>query len=117
LILEVFLSTTGYERALLCRFAAYTGLRANEIRNLTAYSFDFDNCIVNVKAAYSKRRREDILPLRKDIAAGLQSFVGGKLLNVRVFKVPEKTADMLKEDLSAAKIPYVDNTVHADFHA
>jgi integrase len=54
---------TGYERALLYCFAAYTGLRANEIRNLTASSFDFDNCTVKVKAAYSKRRREDILPL------------------------------------------------------
>ena len=54
----------GYERAMLYRFAAYTGLRANEIRNLTASSFDFDNCTVKVKAAYSKRRREDILSLR-----------------------------------------------------
>jgi len=109
---------TGYERALLYRFAAYTGLRANEIRNLTASSFDFDNCTVKVKAAYSKRRREDILPLRKDIAAELQSFVAGKLPTVQVFKVPEKTADMLKADLEAVKIPYVDDAGrYADFHA
>ncbi len=109
---------TGYERALLYRFAAYTGLRANEIRNLTAASFDFDNCTVKVKAAYSKRRREDILPLRKDIAAELQSFVAGQLPTVQVFKVPEKTADMLKADLEAVKIPYVDDAGrYADFHA
>ncbi len=109
---------TGYERALLYRFAAYTGLRANEIRNLTASSFDFDNCTVKVKAAYSKRRREDILPLRKDIAAELQSFVAGKLPTVQVFKVPEKTAEMLKADLEAVKIPYVDDAGrYADFHA
>ena len=109
---------TGYERALLYRFAAYTGLRANEIRNLTVSSFDFDNCTTSVKAAYSKRRREDILPLRKDIAAELQSFVVGKLPTVQVFKVPDKTADMLQADLEAAKIPYVDDAGrYADFHA
>jgi hypothetical protein len=117
LILELFLSTTSYERALLYRFAAYTRLRANEIRNLPLSSFDFDSCIVKVKAACGKRRREDILPQREDIAAELQSFVTGKLPNVRVFKVPEKRVDMLKEDLAVVKIPYVDNTVHADFHA
>ncbi len=109
---------TGYERALLYRFAAYTGLRANEIRNLTVSSFDFDNCTVKVKAAYSKRRHEDTLPLRKDIAAELQSFVAGKLPSVQIFKVPEKTADMLKVDLEAVKIPYVDDSGrYADFHA
>ena len=106
------------KRALLYRFAAYTGLRANEIRNLTATSFDFDNCTVKVKAAYSKRRREDFLPLRKDMAAELQSFVVSKLPTVQVFKVPEKTADMLKADLEAVKIPYVDDAGrYADFHS
>jgi integrase len=109
---------TGYERALLCRFAAYTGLRANEIRNLTVSSFDFDDCTVNVNAAYSKRRREDTVPLREDIAADLKSFASGKLPTVHVFKVPNKTADMLKADLKAAKIPYVDDAGrYADFHA
>jgi len=108
----------GNERALLYRFAAYTGLRTNEIRNLTVSSFDFDNCTVKVKAAYSKRRREDTLPLRKDIAAELQSFVAGKLPTVQVFKVPEKTADMLKADLEAVNIPYVDDAGrYADFHS
>ncbi len=67
---------------------------------------------------HSKRRREDIVPLRKDIAAELQSFVAGKLPTVQVFKVPEKTADMLKADLDAVNIPYVDDEGHyADFHA
>ena len=109
---------TGYERAILYRFAAYTGLRANEIRNLTVSSFDFDNNTVKVKAAYSKRRREDVLPLRKDMAAELQSFFVSKLPTVQVFKVPEKTADMLKADLKAAGIPYVDDAGrYADFHS
>ena len=109
---------TGYERALVYRFAAYTGLRANEIRNLTVSAFDFENHTVKVRAGYSKRRREDTLPLRKDIATELKSFVAGKLPAAQVFNVPEKTADMLKADLKAAGIPYVDDAErYADFHA
>lgn len=35
-----------------------------------------------------------------------------------MFKVPEKTADMLKADLEVAKIPYVDDAGrYADFHS
>jgi len=56
--------------------------------------------------------------LRKDTVAELQSFVADKLPSVQVFKVPVKTADMLKADLEAAKIPYVDDAGrYADFHA
>ncbi|MHC4075908.1 MAG: tyrosine-type recombinase/integrase [Planctomycetota bacterium] len=41
-----------------------------------------------------------------------------KQIRKAVFKVPEKTADMLKADLEAVKIPYVDDAgCYADFHA
>ncbi|MBA7677128.1 Tyrosine recombinase XerC [subsurface metagenome] len=70
----------GYERAVLYRFATYTGLRANEIRNLTVSSFDFNNYTVKVKAACSKRRREDVLPLRKDTTTTMREFFRGKTL-------------------------------------
>ena len=64
----------GYERYLLYRFAAETGLRANEIRNLKVGNFNFDNLRVTTKAGYSKRRREDIQPLRPDTAMLLKRF-------------------------------------------
>jgi len=109
---------TGYERALLYRLAVETGLRRDELKSLKVLSFDFENYTVSVDAAYSKNRKQTILPLRKDTAAELQSFVAGKLPMAQVFKVPEKTADMLKADLEAVNIPYVDDTGrYADFHA
>ena len=109
---------TGYQRALLYRLAVETGLRRDELKSLKALSFDFKNCTVSVDAAYSKNRKQSTLPLRKDTAAELQSFVAGKLPTVQVFKVPEKTAEMLKADLEAVKIPYVDDAGrYADFHA
>jgi len=61
---------TGRERAMLYLLAIYTGFRAGELASLTWASFDLngDYPTVTVSAAYSKRRREDIQPLRQDLA-------------------------------------------------
>ena len=48
---------TGYERYLVYTLALQTGFRANEIRNLTVSSFDFDNQNITIKAAYSKNKK------------------------------------------------------------
>ncbi|MCK5473211.1 MAG: site-specific integrase, partial [Planctomycetes bacterium] len=85
---------TGSERAMLYQLAVETGLRANEIRSLTKSSFDFDNGIVTVEANNTKNKKMAVLPIRKG------------------------TAVMLKEDLAAAQIPYVDEDgKYADFHS
>jgi len=54
----------GPDRAVLYRVALETGLRWNELRNLTVSSFQLDGekPTVTVAAAYSKHRREDVLP-------------------------------------------------------
>jgi integrase len=62
----------GRERALLYALALRTGLRANELRSLTAASFNLDAGTVTVAAAYSKHRREDILPLPPEILGDLR---------------------------------------------
>jgi len=109
---------TGYERALLYRLAVETGLRASELRSLTVSSFDFAARTVTVTAANAKNKREGTLPLRADTAAELQGFFTGKLPTALAFKVPEKTADMLKADLAEAGIEYVDDSGRVfDFHA
>jgi integrase len=122
---------TGPERAMLYRLTVETGLRANELRTLTVSSFDLAGCTVKVLAGYSKHRREDTLPLRKETAAELQVFFSGKLPTVRAFHLPSKSriANMVKADLAGtvetdaqgnvireAK-PYVDDAGrYADFH-
>jgi len=114
---------SGHERALLYRFTAETGLRRNEIRSLKVNSFDFEKLTVTVKAAYSKHRREDVLPLRADTAAELQEFFKGKLPTVRAFvgtyrQLTDKTSDMIKADLRDAGIAYIDDAGrYADFHS
>jgi len=126
---------SGYERSLLYRFAAETGLRANEVRKLTAGDFDFDLMTVTVKAGYSKRRREDTQPLRQDTAALLKGFLKDKMPGTKAFGgtyrwLTKRTSDMIKADLAETEIkdntgntiekaiPYVDEAGrYADFHS
>jgi len=109
---------TGHERHLLYRLAVETGLRANELRTLKVSAFDFQNCSVTVLNTNAKNKKEAILPLRADTAILFQSFFIGKLPGVRVFKVPQRTAEMLQADLAQANIDYIDESDRVfDFHA
>ncbi len=112
---------TGAERSLLYRFCAETGLRANECRTLTAGSFDLDGLTVTVRAAYSKHRERDTVPLRPELAEALREHLGGKLPASKVFggsyvRLTDRTADMLKADLADAGLPYEDDRGALDFH-
>ena len=113
----------GYERYLLYRLAAETGLRANEIRTLTVRSFDFEQLTVEVLAGYSKHRRQDSLPLRAELAKLLKDFFKARLPNVKAFggtykKLTGRTGEMLKADLADAGILYVDDAGrYCDFHS
>ena len=98
---------TGTERATLYRLAVETGLRAGELASLTWASFwlDGERPTVTVEAAYSKHRREDVLPLRADTAAELKDVLAVKLPGAKMFNVPPSydTAGMLRADLDTAR--------------
>ena len=111
---------TGYQRALLYRLAIETGLRSAELRSLTVSSFDLQGCTITLQAAYSKHRRQDILPLRPDTANELQVFLSGKMPKVAAFNIPkaDDVAKMLRADLADTKIPYRDDSGRVvDFHS
>lgn len=111
---------SGPERALVYILAAETGLRANEIRTLTKSSFNLvaDTPTVTVLAGYSKRRREDVLPLRPQTAELLREHLAMKLPTALALKVPARAYLMVKEDLEAVGIPYKDaRGRYADFHS
>jgi len=77
---------------------------------------------VRVLAAYSKHRRDDVLPLRADLAKHLLAWRCELDADqrARVFPGfnPNKAAKMLRKDLEAAGIPYEDGAGRvADFHA
>jgi integrase len=114
---------TGAERVLLYRVAVETGMRRNELASLQVSSFDLDRLTVTVRAAYSKRRREDTLPLRSETAEELRTFLAGKLPTAKAFggrykRLTDKTANMIEADLTEAGIPYQDEAGRfRDFHA
>lgn len=88
--------------------AVETGLRSGELRSLTPEAFDLtdlEDASVTVQAAYSKRRRDDTLPLRQDTAKAMQTWLKGKPAGQPVFAMPptEHVARMLKADLKAAR--------------
>jgi len=95
---------------MLYRLAVETGLRAGELASLTPASFylaDLDAATVKVTAAYSKHRRDDILPLRRDMAEAVATFIAGKPADARLFAVPPRTAEMIQTDLAAAREAWI----------
>ncbi len=113
---------TGPERTMLYQLAVETGLRAGELRSLTraSFSLDGDTPTVTVAAAYSKRRREDTLPLRSELAEELRLFLSQMAPATPVFRMPDRkqAAEMFRADIEAAGIVYRDDAGKVtDFHS
>jgi integrase len=116
-----FRGLTGEDRALLYTLAIYTGFRASELASLTPASFDLDADppTATVSAAYSKHRREDVQPLRRDVAELLRPYLEGRPRNLPVWpgRWPKDGAAIIRRDLAAAGIPYQDEHGDViDFH-
>lgn len=112
---------SGRDRAMVYRVAIGTGLRASELRSLTPESFDLADladATVSIKGAYSKSGESVELPVRRDLAEAVAAHVADLPAGERIFRLPQKTAAMIRKDLEAAGIPYRDTADHvADFHA
>ena len=91
---------------------------------LTRQSFrlDEETPTVTVQAAYSKHRRQDVLPLHPSLVAMLRPWLAAKPTWGRIW--PGKWAEykfagkMMQVDLQAAGVDYIDaHGLYADFHA
>jgi len=100
---------TGPERAMLYHLAVGTGFRANELRSLTPESFDLEanTPTVTVQAAYSKHRRKDVQPIRRDLADLLRPWLTGKEAGRPVFAMPDKPIKLIRTDLDAAREAWI----------
>jgi integrase len=107
----------GPDRAMCYRLALGTGFRAKELRSLTPESFelDCDPPAVIVAAAYSKHRRKDRQPIRRDLADLLRPWLADKPKGERVIgRLPGGTARMLRGDLKAARQAWLDEAQTAE---
>jgi len=68
-----------------------SGLRASELGSLRVASFALEAAppTVTVRAAYSKRRREDVLPLKLDTASALREHLRGRMPLASAFNMPK----------------------------
>ena len=60
---------------MLYTIAAYTGLRASELASLMPASFDLAAKTVTVRAAYSKCRRDDKIPLHASLIGPITAWL------------------------------------------
>jgi integrase len=91
------------------------------IQSLRVGKFDLGGQPPSVRllAAYSKRRREDMLPLRREMARALAEFFRGRLPSAVAFGILEnwRSAEMLVADLKLANVKATDAEGRAlDFH-
>ncbi|MGA2031214.1 MAG: site-specific integrase [Thermoguttaceae bacterium] len=118
---RVFKKLTGKDRAVMYTLAQQTGLRRGELRSLKSASFDFEStpATVQVEAADSKRRKRDLLPLPNDVAETMRKYLAGRPSQESVWPGSwwQRSAEMLRLDLSEAKIEPVDAQGRVvDFH-
>lgn len=115
------MGVSGPVRALAYRLAVASGLRHNEIRSIRPESFDWtaSPATVRVKPAYAKNRQEAIIPLPDELATDLRPLAESIPHGEPVFPLPkDKGAKLLRFDLEAANIPYIDASgLVADFHS
>ncbi len=103
------------DRVWAYRVAAGTGFRASEVASLTPDSFDLnaDPPTITVAAGYSKHRRTDVQPIRRDLAEALVGFLEGKPIGEPVFSLPKKKAALLlRADMEAARAAWIAESAH-----
>ena len=106
---------TGPERALLYCVAVQTGLRAGELRSLTADMCHLhrDQPSVTCQAKASKNSKDAHQHLKPETARDLQELIATKAPTAQVFKMPHesKVAEMLRADLEDARQAWIGKPV------
>ena len=118
---KVFRRLNGEQRAMLYLLALRTGLRRKELRSLMPRSFAFGPKIssVTLHPSDSKRRKQDCLPLPREVAVLYEAYI--KDLNPDEPVWPgswwRKSAEMIKRDMSEAGLSIEDDQGRTfDFH-
>jgi len=115
---ETVFGLSGYERALLYRFAVVTGLRRNEIACVTVGGIDFANRTVFVSGVHTKNGDDAIQPITQDLADDLKVYVRSRPPAESLFpRITDKTARMIRADCERAGVPTADERGPVTFHS
>jgi hypothetical protein len=110
---------TGPMRTLCSGLASAIGLQFSEIKSITPGSFDWDALSVIVAAAFTKSGEPVTLPLQRDLADDLTTYLASVEQGTQVLPRPHRGrgAEMLRVDREAARIPCRDDAgLVFDFH-
>ncbi len=113
----------GKHRATLYMTAAYSGFRASELASLTVSQvIERDGVVlISIDAKKAKNRKGDSIPLPDCVGEALLKLIKGKKPDETIWpgKWAEhnRSAEMLRVDLAAAKIPYLLHGKYYDFHS
>jgi integrase len=115
----VVMGMTGPDRARCYALALGTGFRAGELASLTPERFDLDASppTVTVQGGYTKNGKEAVQPLPPALAERLAPWLATLPSARAVFNLPDRTAEMIRVDLTAAGIEYEMPSGVVDFHA
>ena len=115
----VFRELTGRDRAMVYQLACTSGFRAAELAALCPKDFDLDEPLVTLSGIYTKNKKPAEQPLPVAVAELLRGYLAGKAANKPVWPGTwyERAVEMLRIDLDAAGIPYIEGGLYADFHA
>lgn len=111
----ILFKLTGPDRAMLYAVAAFTGLRANELASLHPKSFNLEQepPTLTVEAGYSKRRRQDVLPLHPDLVDRLATWLVDKPTESPLWPGSwasrNHAGKLMKADLAAARSLWIAN--------
>ncbi len=114
-------NVNGPDRAIIYLFAAWTGFRRRELASMTLRSIDLTGTppVLKVDAAYSKRRREDSIPLHPYVVGKFRYWLktqpdlkaDSKLFPLTTPKgYLRDTAKMMKKDLESARKLWLDES-------
>lgn len=128
--IENLLAVAPIERRFLYEVALCTGLRANELRNLTVNHFEVKRCGLRLDANWTKNRKAGFQPLPVDLVRRLVSFADSGIVSRKhdryyVRNAPKNALLYIHfnpirafdEDLKAAGIPKKTAEGKLDFHA
>jgi integrase len=111
---------SGPDRVILYILACYTGFRRNELGSIIERSFNFDAKPpqLTVAASFSKRWKNDVIPLRSDLAERIKSWLASRtklkhqepLLGIS----SKHTGEMLKKDLAFARKTWLASIVDTE---
>ena len=104
-------------RRLVYEVAFCTGLRANELAQLTVVHLDARNRALRLDATWTKNRKEGSQPLPAELVEKLESESVGKRPADPLLRVPSHPARDFDKDLKRAGVEKVTDEGKLDFHA